>query len=63
MSRAARTLELAAAALLAALVALYGSAGLTRIEAVVRRSGGAWVAASVERSGGGGSHGGGSNDD
>jgi len=33
-------------------------AGLTRIEAVVKRSGGAWVATHVERSGGGGSHGG-----
>ncbi len=33
-------------------------AGLTRIEATVKRSGGAWVAALVERSGGGGSHGG-----
>jgi hypothetical protein len=34
-------------------------AGLTRIEATVRRSGGAWVATAVERSGGGGEHGGG----
>jgi hypothetical protein len=33
-------------------------AGLTRIEATVRRSGGRWVASSVERSGGGGRHGG-----
>jgi hypothetical protein len=33
-------------------------AGQTRIEAVVRRSNGAWVASSVERSGGGGRHGG-----
>jgi hypothetical protein len=36
-------------------------AGLTRIEADVRRSNGAWVATFVERSGGGGRHGG--NDD
>lgn len=35
-------------------------AGMTRIEAIVKRSGGAWVATHVERSGGGGSHGGGS---
>jgi uncharacterized membrane protein YgcG len=35
-------------------------AGLTRIEATVKRSGGARVATLVERSGGGGSHGGGS---
>jgi len=34
-------------------------AGLTRIEANVRRSNGAWVATFVERSGGGGRHGGG----
>jgi hypothetical protein len=34
-------------------------AGMTRIEANVRRSNGAWVATFVERSGGGGSHGGG----
>ena len=34
-------------------------AGLTRIEAGVRRSNGAWVATFVERSGGGGRHGGG----
>lgn len=33
-------------------------AGMTRIEANVRRSNGAWVATFVERSGGGGSHGG-----
>jgi hypothetical protein len=33
-------------------------AGLTRIEATVKRSGGAWVATQVERSGGGGNHGG-----
>lgn len=32
--------------------------GLTGIEAVVRRSNGAWVATLVERSGGGGRHGG-----
>jgi len=32
-------------------------AGLTRIEANVRRSNGAWVATFVERSGGGGRHG------
>lgn len=31
--------------------------GLTRIEATVRRSNGAWVATLVERSGGGGHHG------
>jgi hypothetical protein len=36
-------------------------AGMTRIEANVRRSNGAWVATFVERSGGGGRHGG-SND-
>ena len=35
--------------------------GLTRVEATVKRSGGRWVAVSVQRSGGGGSHGG--NDD
>jgi hypothetical protein len=34
-------------------------AGMTRIEANVRRSNGAWVATFVERSGGGGNHGGG----
>jgi hypothetical protein len=34
-------------------------AGMTRIEATVRRSNGAWVATFVERSGGGGNHGGG----
>jgi hypothetical protein len=33
-------------------------AGMTRIEANIRRSGGAWVASHVERSGGGGRHGG-----
>jgi hypothetical protein len=33
---------------------------MTRIEATIRRSNGAWVASHVERSGGGGSHGGGS---
>ena len=33
-------------------------AGMTRIEAGVRRSNGAWAATFVERSGGGGSHGG-----
>jgi hypothetical protein len=32
--------------------------GQTNIEAIVRRSNGAWVATSVERSGGGGRHGG-----
>ena len=32
--------------------------GLTRIEVIVRRSGGVWVASLVERSGGGGRHGG-----
>jgi hypothetical protein len=37
-------------------------AGLTRIEANVRRSNGAWVATFVERSGGGGRHGGGAED-
>jgi hypothetical protein len=35
-------------------------AGMTRIEANVRRSNGRWVASHVERSGGGGQHGGGS---
>jgi hypothetical protein len=34
-------------------------AGMTRIEADVRRSNGRWVASHVERSGGGGEHGGG----
>ena len=34
-------------------------AGMTRIEATVRRSAGRWVATVVERSGGGGRHGGG----
>ncbi len=33
-------------------------AGMTNIEATVRRSGGRWVALEVERSGGGGEHGG-----
>jgi Cu/Ag efflux protein CusF len=33
--------------------------GLTNVEATVRRSGGQWVASSVEISGGGGRHGGG----
>ena len=33
-------------------------AGQTDIEAIVRRSGGRWVALEVERSGGGGRHGG-----
>jgi hypothetical protein len=33
-------------------------AGIKRIEAVVRRSNGRWVASHVERAGGGGSHGG-----
>ena len=33
-------------------------AGMTNIEAVVRRSNGSWVALEVERSGGGGEHGG-----
>ena len=32
--------------------------GMTRIEAVVHRSNGRWVASEVERSGGGGRHGG-----
>ncbi len=32
--------------------------GLTAIESTVRRSNGAWIARSVERSGGGGEHGG-----
>jgi hypothetical protein len=36
--------------------------GMTRIEANVRRSNGAWVATFVERSGGGGRHSGGSDD-
>jgi opacity protein-like surface antigen len=36
--------------------------GLTRIEANVHRSNGAWVATFVERSGAGGRHGGGSED-
>ena len=38
-------------------------AGLTNIEATVRRSNGRWVASQVERSGGGGEHGGGHDDD
>jgi hypothetical protein len=38
-------------------------AGMTNIEAVVRRSNGRWVALEVERSGGGGEHGGGDDDD
>jgi hypothetical protein len=38
-------------------------AGMTRIEAVVRRSNGRWVASEVERSGGGGEHGGGGGGD
>jgi hypothetical protein len=37
-------------------------AGLTRIQANVRRSNGAWVATFVERSGGGGRHGAGAED-
>ena len=43
-------------------IAGFGSlrAGMTRIEATVRRSNGRWVALAVERSGGGGRHG---NDD
>ena len=38
-------------------------AGMTNVEAVVRRSKGAWVALEVERSGGGGEHGGDNDDD
>jgi uncharacterized membrane protein YgcG len=38
-------------------------AGMTNLEAVVRRSNGRWIAREVERSGGGGEHGGGGNDD
>ena len=38
-------------------------AGMTNIEAVVRRSNGRWVASEVERSGGGGEHGGDGDDD
>jgi shikimate kinase len=38
-------------------------AGMTNIEAVVRRSNGRWIALEVERSGGGGEHGGGDDDD
>jgi Domain of unknown function (DUF5666) len=37
-------------------------AGMRRVEANVRRSGGVWVAIRVERSGGGGEHGGGNDD-
>ena len=37
--------------------------GLTRVEATVKRSGGRWVAVSVQRSGGGGAHDHGGNDD
>lgn len=37
--------------------------GLNRVEATVKRSGGRWVAVSVQRSGGGGSHGGHGADD
>jgi hypothetical protein len=37
-------------------------AGMTNIEAVVKRSNGRWVAVEVERSGGGGEHGGGDDD-
>ena len=38
-------------------------AGMTNIEATVRRSDGRWVAREVERSGGGGEHGGEDDDD
>jgi hypothetical protein len=38
-------------------------AGMTNIEAVVKRSNGRWVALEVERSGGGGEHGGDDDDD
>jgi hypothetical protein len=38
-------------------------AGMTNIEAVVKRSNGRWVAVEVERSGGGGDHGGDDDDD
>ena len=38
-------------------------AGMTNIEAVVRRSNGRWVALEVEKSGGGGDHGGDDDDD
>ena len=38
-------------------------AGMTNIEAVVKRSNGRWVALEVERSGGGGDHGGDDDDD
>src|SRR4051812_37798415 len=37
-------------------------AGMTRIEALVKRSDGRWVAVRVERSGGGGGHHGGNDD-
>jgi hypothetical protein len=37
-------------------------AGMRRVEATIMRSGGRWVARSVERSGGGGRHGGGRDD-
>ena len=41
-------------------IAGFGSlrTGMTAIEATVRRSGGRWIASTVERSGGGGRHGG-----
>ena len=38
-------------------------AGMTRIEATVRRANGRWMALEVERSGGGGGHGDGGGDD
>ena len=38
-------------------------AGMTNIEAVVKRSNGRWIALEVERSGGGGEHGGDDDDD
>ena len=38
-------------------------AGMTNVEAVVKRSDGRWVAREVEISGGGGEHGGGDDDD
>ena len=46
-------------------IAGFGSlrAGMTRIEATVRRSNGRWIASEVERSGGGGRHGGHNGDD
>jgi Domain of unknown function (DUF5666) len=37
--------------------------GMNRVEAIVRRSNGRWVAIEVERSGGGGEHGGDNRDD